>query len=238
MLVRSSAIPEVRVGTTPLKRTPRPLRAALVLMAVAMTAMPHAASAFTQSGVATFIGDHVPMGHEWITRLAAFEVLRLPGEPPIDPIGGKISDPTDPRNQWGAQGKAKNTDISNVKPYVAALKRDTHPDYRYRAKYMAVYSAIVGERWVDIGGFNVGNVEIAGFVEKKTGLAEKISYERSCWGAVAQEAVEAQYDHFMRRYDESGGEGGVQAARRSRERFPRARRRPASRFPAVAPAPG
>lgn len=40
-----------------------------------------------------------------------------------------------------------------------------------------------------------------------------------CFDAAAQEPVEVQYDHFMRRYDDRSGSGGVKAATGSRQRF-------------------
>jgi hypothetical protein len=36
---------------------------------------------------------------------------------------------------------------------------------------------------------------------------------------VAQEPADIQYDHFMRRYDDAGGPGGVHAAKTSQQRF-------------------
>ena len=77
---------------------------------------------------------------------------------------------------------------------------------RYAARYKPVYDAIVGERWVDIAGYNV--------------IAGKVPIIASdCWDAVAQEPVEIQYDHFMRRWDDSNGVGGANAAYNSQQRF-------------------
>jgi len=159
----------------------------------------HLAFAFTQSGVGTFAANGIPMGHEWVTRLAALELL-IPGHDPIMP-----PDPNDPRLHW-TKGLAKNLNISSAgaQAEVASIKRSSYADQRYQSTYKPVYDAIVGERWVDIGGFNVAKGKFD-------------SYD--CFDAVAQEPVEVQYDHFMRRYDDRGGDGGIHAANGSRERF-------------------
>ncbi len=169
----------------------------VVLIAAALSAVPAVTHAFTQSGAGTLIANTVPMGHEWVTRLAALELMG--GDPIVKP------DPNDPRRHW-THGKAKNLDLSGAGAQ-AELRRimaQSYPDKRYQSTYKAIYDAIVGERWVDLGGFNV---------------AKSMMGKHDCFGAVAQEPVEVQYDHFMRRFDEIGGEGGVQAARKSRERF-------------------
>lgn len=169
----------------------------MALVASALANAPTVAHAFTQSGAGTAISNVVPMGHEWVTRLAALEVMG--GDPIVKP------DPNDPRKHW-TRGKAKNTDLSSpgAQTELRRLKAQSYADKRYQSTYKAVYDAIVGERWVDLGGFNV---------------AKSMLGKHNCFDAVAQEPVGVQYDHFMRRYDEIGGEGGVQAANKSRERF-------------------
>jgi hypothetical protein len=169
---------------------------ALALLAILATAL--TTFGFTQSGIGVGIGFGIPMGHEWVTRLAAIEVIdRLPFEK------------DDPRNQWGPKGKAKNTNLSSAGAQ-AELRRITANDQRtaenrYGSKYNVVFDAIIGERWVDSAGFNVAKSK---FIDKY-----------NCWDAVAQEPPEIQYDHFMRRYDDRDAEGGVQAMLRSQERF-------------------
>ena len=156
------------------------------------------ALAFTQSGFGLGFGNGVPMGHEWLTRLSALELLG--NDPVIRP------DPNDPRRTW-RQGLAKNASLAGAQAEVARIRARpmTMPrDERYRAAYTAVYDAIMGERWVDIAGFNVAKGKIG---------------DVDCWDAVAQEAAEAQYDHFMRRYDDIGPAGGINAATQSQQRF-------------------
>jgi predicted small secreted protein len=181
----------------------RDKRSAVLCMALCVAASTQTASAFTQSGAGTDIANGIPMGHEWITRLAALELL-IPGRDPIMP-----PDPNDPRNKWSQQGKAKNTDISSqaAQTEVSRIQKYPYSDTRYQSTYKFIYDTIVGERWVDIAGFNVtnGKIPVPGNVD--------------CFDAVAQEPVEVQYDHFMRRYDDRGGNGGVQAVQRSRDRF-------------------
>ncbi|MEA2325969.1 MAG: hypothetical protein QOE68_928 [Thermoanaerobaculia bacterium] len=162
------------------------LAAALLLAALS-------ASGFTQSGVGLGIGSVVPMGHEWITWLAAFEVL----EP-----GSVTVDPSDPRRSGWTKGLAKDLSLKGTDGEQKEIKSQTVNDSEYRSKYLAIYSAIVGERWVDIGGFVKGALS---FVD--------------CLDSVTQQPVDVQWDHFMRRWDERGGNGGVTAARASRDRF-------------------
>jgi len=163
-------------------------------LALGQTSPP--AAAFTQSGFGLGFANGVPMGHEWLTRLSALELLG--NDPVIQP------DPNDPRRTW-RQGLAKNTSLAGAQAEVARIRSlRKSGDTRYQSAYTAVFDAIMGERWVDIAGFNatkgmLGNV--------------------NCWDAVAQEAAEVQYDHFMRRYDDIGPQGGIDAATRSQQRF-------------------
>lgn len=172
-------------------------RAAALGIAVALAAVAVAptAWAYTQSGFGLGFGNGVPMGHEWVTRLGLLEVIG--GDPIMKP------DPSDPRLHW-RQGLAKNLSLAGAEAEVARIKANGYRDERYQSTYRAAYDAIMGERWVDIAGFNVTNGKIGGV---------------DCWDAVAQEAVEVQYDHFMRRYDDVGGDGGANAAAQSRQRF-------------------
>ena len=112
-------------------------------VALGATLPPSIASAFTQKGFATEIGDVVPIGHEWITRLSALELLG--GDTIIKP------DPNDPRKTWTA-GKAKNTDLSSAGARREAdrIRNLKHNNRYYAAVYEFVYASIVGERWVDI----------------------------------------------------------------------------------------
>lgn len=161
------------------------------------SALPSPAAAFTQS-VGAAAGNVIPMGHEWITRMAAIEVMGFTPSIPPDVI-----DPDDPRRGWGPNsGGAWNPSVASpsAQAEVRRLKAEVWNDQRYASRYKAIYDAIVGERWVDLAGYN-------------------IITSRTCWDAVAQEPAAIQYDHFMRRYDDSGPGGGVHAAKTSQERF-------------------
>ncbi len=161
-----------------------------------------AAHAFTQSGLTVeWAASGIPMGHEWVTRIGAFEVV---GD---DPLQKDLNDPNDPRKKW-TRGLAKNPKLdAAAQSYVQKLKqaRVSGSDARYQAAYVFIYSAIIGERWVDIGGYSIA--------------ASLNPWGYDCWGAAAQEPAELQQDHFMRRYDDSDGEGAVQAATRAQQRF-------------------
>jgi len=153
--------------------------------------------AFTQSGAGIdIIGSGVPMGHEWVTRISAFEVIG--GDPLIKP------DPRDPRRHW-TQGKAKNIVLGEAgKREANRIKSQGIRDARYQSTYDFIFSAIIGERWVDIGGVNLTKATVG-----------KIN----CWDAAVQQPAEIQQDHFMRRYDDNGAKGGVNAAVRAQQRF-------------------
>jgi hypothetical protein len=163
-------------------------RAWLVIAALATTG-------FTQSGVGTVFGNAIPMGHEWITRVAALELLG--GDPVMQP------DAADPRAGW-TKGNAKRASLAGAEAEVKRITSRRVKDGRYESAYAAVLAAIIGERWVDIAGFNITKAQAAKY---------------NCFDAVAQEAADVQYDHFMRRYDDVDGAGGVTAAERSRDRF-------------------
>ncbi|WP_058189430.1 hypothetical protein [Terracidiphilus gabretensis] len=155
---------------------------------------------YTQSGVSLGFGNTIPMGHEWVTRMAAVELLGYtPASMP------DLPDPKDPRKKW-TQGKAKNLSLNTLgaQDVVRSIKSEIYNDDRYLSRYKAIYAAIVGERWVDIAGYNVAS--------KYIGL-------KDCWSAVAQEAEELQEDHFMRKNDSQGGQGSVDAAKEGRRRF-------------------
>jgi len=162
------------------------------------------AFAFTQSGAATTIGAGIPMGHEWITRLAAIEIL-----------GGEtlpIQDKNDPRKNWKVgQGLANNPAIDGsacITAEAQRIKSDTIQDRTYGSEYEFVFDAILGERWVDLGGFDV----------TKGGISSTFGYY-NCFDSAVQEPDSIQYDHFLRMSTDNGGAGGVNAATQSQNRF-------------------
>jgi len=180
----------------------RPLSALLAVVVFLLPlAAPPPAYAFTQSGVATFFGNGVPMGHEWLTRRAAIELLLGPNNDPVVPKDSK--DPRWNPTTW-TQGMAKNLDLSGAQSEVTRIKNLKYTDTRYQSTYKPVFDSIIGERWVDLGGFNVTNSNLGSY---------------NCFDAVAQEPSEIQYDHFMREPTDSGGSHGVTAATFSQMRF-------------------
>src|SRR5678816_2044928 len=162
------------------------LRSVLIIAAagaastLALIAGMRPANGFTQAGVSFGIGNTIPMGHEWLTRLSVLELLNR--DPVIPP------DPNDPRKNW-TSGKAKNTDLSSpgARAEVERIVQQPVSENTYASTFQPVLDAIIGERWVDIGGFNVTN-SMLGSV--------------NCFDGVAQEPADVQYDHFMRRYDD------------------------------------
>jgi hypothetical protein len=95
------------------------------------------------------------------------------------------------------QGLAKDPSLAGAQHEVEQIKDHKVKDARYESTYEAVFAAIIGERWVDIAGFNVSKAMIGKY---------------NCFYNVSQEPVDVQYDHFIRRYDDRGGSGGVDAA--------------------------
>src|SRR5262245_31511239 len=116
----------------------------LIVIAIPLLIAPRRAPAFTQSGLSLGFADGIPMGHEWITRMAAIELLVPPDVPDQD----------DPRTLWtNGKGKAKNLDISSpdAQPVANWIRNATWNDVSsYAPRYKAVYDVIIGERWVDI----------------------------------------------------------------------------------------
>lgn len=123
-----------------------------------------------------------PMGHEWLTRLAAEKILDFKPLPTqMNPV-------------------QKLTDIRLDPDEVKRIYSNKVKDPRFQSTYMAVYSAIIGQRFVDFGGTRVGE-------------------QRKCFNSVAQEPVSAYMDHFMRSPHDKNPIGGVEAIKKSRKKF-------------------
>lgn len=169
-----------------------------LLVAALGVGVPGAALGFTQ-GV-KHAQSAVPMGHEWITRQAAIEVLG--GERAVP------ADPRDPRKEWPPDAKAAEPGVAGAPAEVNRIRDRTIPkdsDIPFAATYRPVLDAILGERWVDIGGVNLGEARAFDTVD--------------CLDAVTQEPPDVQYDHFMRKPSDVDGEGGVRSANESTQRF-------------------
>lgn len=172
------------------------LRVAGLLVAAQLCAV--LALAFTQGAGVRGTGG-TPQGHEWLTMRSALEVVGdLPGNAPGDP-----------RNAPLPNGKpfprAENTQL---KPEViAAFKKETVKEPRYDARYKPVLDAILGQRWVDIGGFSVATSSMPG--------------NTSCFENVAQLPDGIQRDHYCRMRGDSGGRGAVEAMTDGKARFKR-----------------
>ena len=161
---------------------------------------------FTQGAV--HVGSVVPQGHEWITRQAAIEVLGGERALKTDPKDPLKPYPKDPRNDWPASAKAQDISLDGAEQFVAQIKRqliNVKDDIPYAATYTPVLEAILGERWVDIGGFN--------FLE-----SSKLDTV-DCLDRVTQEAPDIQYDHFMRKPSDLNAQGGINSAQLSTQRF-------------------
>lgn len=141
-------------------------------------------------------GSLIPVGHEWITRQAAIELLNAETYLP--------NDPNDPRLKWPASARATDTSLAGAEAETKRIKDQPIKDLRFASTYKPIYDAILGERWVDIGGVN--------FVGARLGKTD-------CLDMVTQEHPDVQYDHFMRKPSDAGAAGGVTTARESASRF-------------------
>ncbi|WP_051384069.1 hypothetical protein, partial [Methyloglobulus morosus] len=179
------------------KKKIRLITLGLFLLLLALQ-LQNSAFGFTQGAV--HVGSVVPQGHEWITRQAAIEVLG--GERALKP------DPKDPRKDWPASAKAQDLSLDGAEQFVAQIKRqliNVKDDIPYAATYTPVFEAILGERWVDIGGFN---------------FLESSKFDTvDCLDRVTQEAPDIQYDHFMRKPSDVNAQGGINSAQLSTQRF-------------------
>lgn len=146
--------------------------------------------AFTQGAGIEGIGI-IPQGHEWLTVRSALELLG-------DQSG---TEPTDPRvvNQLPRAERTQLTPES-----IKTFKQERVSEQRYGAQYRPVLDAVLGERWVDIGGFNVAKSKLS-----------KIN----CFNAVAQLPDDIQHDHFCRMRNDVGGQGAIDAITDSQARF-------------------
>ncbi|MEM7037421.1 MAG: hypothetical protein AAF570_10610, partial [Bacteroidota bacterium] len=173
---------------------------------------PSKVSAFTQ-----YSAEVIPFGHEWVTRIAFYELLK-----PHD-----FRDPKwhnswndDPRNQWNNRRKAQNPNLQKVKRAIrrifwndkywhSFLQRGLDEKVLYETfgvDHRVVFSAIMGVRWVDLSGYNV---------------AIEMESDNDCWSAVNQDAAGVQTHHFLREWNESGPEGGIKAIKRAHADFKR-----------------
>lgn len=168
------------------------------LLVVAQLCAAVLALAFTQGAGPRGTGG-TPQGHEWLTMRSALEV--------VGDLSG--TDPSDPRTKPLPDGKpfprAGNTQLTPE--IIAAFKKDTVNEKRYGARYKPVLDAILGQRWVDIGGFNVAASNTPG--------------NTNCFENIAQLPDDLQRDHFCRMRGDGGGKGAVEAMNDSTARFKR-----------------
>jgi hypothetical protein len=167
----------------------------LSLCLLLIMGLPMPAIAFTQGAGIQGTGI-TPQGHEWLTVRSALEVLG-------DERGDGASDPRmAPLSNGKPFPRAENSRVSPA--LVTAFKQNRVDEKTYGAKYSNVLAAVWGERWVDIGGFNVAKAQVASV---------------NCFDAVAQLPDDVQYDHFCRMRGDAGGAGAIAAMQRSAGRF-------------------
>ncbi|HYG63405.1 MAG TPA: hemolysin D [Thermoanaerobaculia bacterium] len=161
-----------------------------IALAVAACLCAGPALPFTQGAGIRGTGG-TPQGHEWLTVRSALEVL-----------GDESGDsPSDPRTK----NQLPRAENPNITPEMAAaFKRQTTGEKTYGARYQKVLDAVLGQRWVDIGGFNVVKAQSAKY---------------NCFDMVPQLPDDIQRDHFMRMRGDAGGAGAVAAMNDGVARF-------------------
>lgn len=186
------------------------LKRKICLLTILLVAVMGTAWASSQRSIIT------PSGHEWITAVAGREAL---GDPSI---WSSLED--DPRKV----ATFPRSIAPPLPPDVVARMRaqtvpNADPNHYYYAGYKSVFSAVVGQRWVDIGGFNVSNA--LAWDKTKVGVALNLvnggpdAYAKGCFDPVAQLPDDIQEDHFLRTWNQTGFEGIQTAAIESRDRF-------------------
>jgi hypothetical protein len=184
------------------------------LVVAAGFAIPHDAAAFSQSSPIT------PMGHEWITVASALELLNQPKPSVAQLAKDKGKGILAAVGEWLEKHLHLTHNMSKTKALEqASLRRQFNPTMvkvltaahptdewphdgigGYSARYYNIWSAVMGQRWVDLGGFNVVR-------------------STKCWDAVTQSGEEQQADHFLRRRTQVGPGGAINAIEEARLKF-------------------
>jgi hypothetical protein len=155
------------------------------------------ARAFSQFGGVT------PVGHEWLTSRAALEVL---GDAHVGQGDPRQSAPL-------SQARARDLTISDgMRRAVRGSGYRSRSDLPLDTPYNAIYSAVVGVRWVDMAGTSVA-------VESARSQGTRVGMVPNCFNAVAQNPSELQHDHFLRARGETGGSGALAAIQASVRAF-------------------
>jgi hypothetical protein len=169
--------------------------ASIGVVAALLLIAPHG-MAFSQKSPAT------PMGHEYLTAVATTNT-RFSFR----------------HQQCGSAAASKcRTDfvaqrLAALHPAFDPLKKPIPESSRSSAKHygaasFAAYSAVIGQRWVDLMGFPVGFWEVR-------------DDATACWDAIVQANDAIQYDHFLRRSTDIGDTGRVRAMEGAAARFRR-----------------
>ena len=163
------------------------------LLAAAACLLAGQAIAFSQSSPIT------PIGHEWLTAASALELMRESHSL------GKLEEGLALKGQAGPDSKALEAALKKLESKAvltaAQIKLLKAPKGKlggpqYGAKYYSIWSTVMGQRWIDLGGFRVTSPR-----------------GKKCWDAVSQAQTHVQYSHFLRRFENKGGAGALKAIR-------------------------
>lgn len=161
------------------------------------------AHGFSQQGL---LGAATPSGHEYLTVMGA-NIAGLP----------RTSDWSrfERANKWVFDA-LKELGITDFRPmfrWKANLANERREASAYGTANLSVYSAIVGQRWVDLMGFPV---------TRPAPLAKSYVWEvtyRQCFDKVPQEPNDIMPDHFMRRNEDVGHRGRNAVIAEAKRRF-------------------
>ncbi len=161
--------------------------------------------AFSQSSPIT------PIGHEWLTASSALDLI---GEKPdmtelAQETGAEVTGtaPAPTEKKLLDTLKEYQEKGPTLTPEQKKLLIDATGDWsktaaRYGSRHYSIWSAVMGQRWVDLGGFRI------------TGPKGK-----ACWDAITQAQPHVQYSHFLRTPEDTGPGGALRTIRGAQGRL-------------------
>src|SRR5471030_1048902 len=161
------------------------------------------AHAFSQSSPVT------PIGHEWLTVAPALELLKEPLDAKeLAAHEGHAVEGTDAEQESKeliaalAKYQEHGAQFTEAEANLLKSVKGTMSGEHYGARHYAIWSAAMGQRWVDIGGFRI-----------------TAPHGKKCWDAITQAQAHVQASHFLRRFDEEGGPGALHAIKAAQGRL-------------------
>ncbi len=199
---------------------------------VAASAVPTLAHAFTQESIAT------PIGHEFITNVAAYRARKVALESddkkdtasllkrelaPGPKVAEALRCRSIGRTLKGAReafaaahdGSSRAADVPAVQWPLGGYGCDR----TWGAVNLNVASIILGQQWVDTMGFVLHTDKTGGLSPDHASTVGITKRYSRCFDSVAQEQEIVQEDHFLRRRVDRGADGRASAHQRSVDRI-------------------